>query len=169
MRNIGGEIMDLVIIIFVLGFLMFIVYWGFFVIFFVFLCVLFVVILMEFSYVLFFFFNIFMEKMVGFIKNYFLVFLLGVVFGKLVEMSGIVEFIVKIIINLVGWKWVILVIVFMCVILIYSGVSLFVVVFVVYLFVVNFFWEVNIFKWFIFGIIVLGVLFFIMDVMLGIF
>lgn len=32
--------------------------------------------------------GIFMEKMVGFIKLYFPVFLLGAVFGKLIEMSG---------------------------------------------------------------------------------
>jgi H+/gluconate symporter-like permease len=29
-----------------------------------------------------------MEKMVGFVKNYFLVFMLGAVFGKVIELSG---------------------------------------------------------------------------------
>jgi H+/gluconate symporter-like permease len=32
--------------------------------------------------------GVFMEKMVGFIKLYFPVFLLGAVFGKLIELSG---------------------------------------------------------------------------------
>lgn len=61
-----------------------------------------------------------MEKMVGFIKNYFPVFLLGAVFGKLVEMSGIAESIAKTIVKLVGKKRAILAVVLMCAILTYS-------------------------------------------------
>ena len=56
---------------------------------------LFAVFLTEPSYVLPFFSNIFMEKMVGFIKLYFPVFLLGAIFGKVVEMSGIADSIAK--------------------------------------------------------------------------
>ena len=70
-------------------------------------------ILTEPSYVLPFFSNIFMEKMVGFIKLYFPVFLLGAIFGKVVEMSGIADSIAKTIIELVGEKRTILAIVLM--------------------------------------------------------
>ena len=94
-KRYRGETMDLFIIILALGLLMFIAYRGFSVILFAPLCALLAVILTEPSYVLPFFSNIFMEKMVGFIKNYFPVFLLGAVFGKLVEMSGIAESIAK--------------------------------------------------------------------------
>jgi H+/gluconate symporter-like permease len=44
------------------------------------------------------------EKMVGFIKLYFPVFLLGTFFGKLVEMSGLVATIAKTIVQFVGAK-----------------------------------------------------------------
>lgn len=136
--------MDLFIIILALGLLMFIAYRGFSVILFAPLCALLAVILTEPSYVLPFFSNIFMEKMVGFIKNYFPVFLLGAVFGKLVEMSGIAESIAKTIVKLVGKKRAILAVVLMCAILTYSGVSLFVVAFAVYPFAANLFREANI-------------------------
>ena len=159
--------MDLVIIILALGLLMLIAYRGFSVILFAPLCALLAVILTEPSYALPFFSNIFMEKMVGFIKNYFPVFLLGAVFGKLVEMSGIAESIAKTIINLVGRKRAILAIVLMCAILTYSGVSLFVVAFAVYPFAANLFREANIPKRLIPGTIALGALSFTMDAMPG--
>ncbi|MDD1515723.1 GntP family permease [Priestia megaterium] len=159
--------MDLFIIILALGLLMLIAYRGFSVILFAPLCALLAVIFTEPSYALPFFSNIFMEKMVGFIKNYFPVFLLGAVFGKLVEMSGIAESIAKTIVNLVGRKRAILAIVLMCAILTYSGVSLFVVAFAVYPFAANLFREANIPKRIIPGTIALGALSFTMDAMPG--
>jgi H+/gluconate symporter-like permease len=159
--------MDLFIIILALGLLMLIAYRGFSVILFAPLCALLAVMLTEPSYALPFFSNIFMEKMVGFIKNYFPVFLLGAVFGKLVEMSGIAESIAKTITKLVGRKRAILAIVLMCAILTYSGVSLFVVVFAVYPFAANLFREANIPKRLIPGTIALGALSFTMDAMPG--
>lgn len=63
--------MDLIVILLSLGLLMFIAYRGFSVILFAPLCALFAVLLTEPSYVLPFFSNIFMEKMVGFVKLYF--------------------------------------------------------------------------------------------------
>lgn len=80
--------MDIVIILLALGMLMFAAYRGFSVILFAPICALFAVLLTDPSFVLPFFSNIFMEKMVGFIKLYFPVFLLGAVFGKVVEISG---------------------------------------------------------------------------------
>ncbi|HWO95940.1 MAG TPA: GntP family permease [Bacillus sp. (in: firmicutes)] len=159
--------MDLLIIILALGLLMLIAYRGFSVILFAPLCALLAVILTEPSYALPFFSNIFMEKMVGFIKNYFPVFLLGAVFGKLVEMSGIAESIAKTIVRVVGSKRAMLAIVLMCAILTYSGVSLFVVAFAVYPFAANLFREANIPKRLIPGTIALGALSFTMDAMPG--
>src|SRR5690349_6519690 len=45
---------------------------------------------------------VFMDKMVGFVKLYFPVFLLGAVFGKLIELSGFSKSIVSTVIGLVG-------------------------------------------------------------------
>jgi len=108
-----------------------------------------------------------MEKMVGFIKAYFPVFLLGAIFGKVVEMSGIAESIAKSIIRMIGAKRAILAIVLLGAILTYSGVSLFVVVFAVYPFAANLFREANIPKRLIPGTIALGAFTFTMDALPG--
>lgn len=131
--------MDILIILLALGLLMFVAYRGFSVIIFAPLCALFAVFLTDPSHVLPFFSNIFMEKMVGFVKLYFPVFLLGAIFGKVIELTGIAEKIAKIIVRLVGAKQAILAIVLMGAILTYSGVSLFVVVFAVYPFAAHLF------------------------------
>ncbi|WP_110927281.1 GntP family permease [Bacillus massiliglaciei] len=159
--------MELFIIIIVLGLLMFVAYKGFSVILFAPLCALLAVMLTDPSYTLPFFSNIFMEKMVGFIKLYFPVFLLGAIFGKLVEMSGIASSIAKTIVQFVGSKRAVLAIVLMCAILTYSGVSLFVVAFAVYPFAANLFREANIPKRLIPGAIALGALSFTMDALPG--
>ena len=85
-----------------------------------------------------------MEKMVGFIKLYFPVFLLGAIFGKVIEMTGIAERIAKIIIRFIGAKQAILAVVLIGAILTYSGVSLFVAVFAIYPFAAQLFREANI-------------------------
>lgn len=159
--------MELVIILLALCMLMFVAYRGFSVILFAPICALFAVLLTEPSHVLPFFSNIFMEKMVGFIKLYFPVFLLGAIFGKVVEMSGIAESIAKTIIQLVGVKRSMLAIVLMGAILTYSGVSLFVVAFAVYPFAANLFREANIPKRLIPGTIALGAITFTMDALPG--
>nr|WP_279663422.1 GntP family permease [Ectobacillus ponti] len=146
---------------------MLIAYRGFSVILFAPLCALLAVILTEPNYALPFFSNIFMEKMVGFIKLYFPVFLLGAIFGKLVEMSGLAASIAKTIVQFVGAKRAVLAIVLMCAILTYSGVSLFVVAFAVYPFAANLFREANIPKRLIPGTIALGALSFTMDALPG--
>ncbi|CAM4235442.1 transporter [Bacillus manliponensis] len=159
--------MELVIILLSLSMLMFVAYRGFSVILFAPICALFAVLLTEPSYVLPFFSNIFMEKMVGFIKLYFPVFLLGAIFGKVVEMSGIAASIAKTIIQVVGEKRSMLAIVLMGAILTYSGVSLFVVAFAVYPFAANLFREANIPKRLIPGTIALGAMTFTMDALPG--
>ncbi|MFE7495240.1 GntP family permease, partial [Bacillus velezensis] len=159
--------MDIVIILLALGMLMFAAYRGFSVILFAPICALFAVLLTDPSFVLPFFSNIFMEKMVGFIKLYFPVFLLGAVFGKVVEISGLAESIAKTIVKLVGAKRAILAIVLMGAILTYSGVSLFVAVFAIYPFAKNLFIKADIPKRLIPGTIALGAFTFTMDALPG--
>jgi H+/gluconate symporter-like permease len=159
--------MDLIVILLALGLLMFVAYRGFSVILFAPICALLAVLLTEPSYVLPFFSGVFMEKMVGFIKSYFPVFLLGAIFGKMVEMSGLAESIAKTIVKLIGAKRAILTIVLLGAILTYSGVSLFVVVFAVFPFAAHLFREANIPKRLIPGTIALGAFTFTMDSLPG--
>lgn len=160
-------LVELIIILLALGLLMFTAYRGFSVILFAPICALFAVLLTDPSHVLPFFSSIFMEKMAGFIKLYFPVFLLGAIFGKVVEMSGLAASIAKTIVRLVGAKRAILAIVLMGAVLTYSGVSLFVVVFAVYPFAKNMFQEANIPKRLIPGTIALGAFTFTMDALPG--
>ncbi|MEG0652124.1 MAG: GntP family permease, partial [Acinetobacter sp.] len=111
--------------------------------------------------------GVFMPKMVGFIKDYFLVFLLGAIFGKVVEMSGIAESIAKTIVKLIGSKNAMLTVVLLGAILTYSGVSLFVVVFAVYPFANQLFKQADIPKRLIPGTIALGAFTFTMDALPG--
>ena len=83
--------------------------------------------------------GVFMESMVGFVKLYFPVFLLGAVFGKVIEMSGFSKSIVSTVIKVVGAKQAMLSIVLVGAVLTYGGVSLFVVVFAVYPFAAEMF------------------------------
>jgi H+/gluconate symporter-like permease len=159
--------MDLIAILLALGLLMFVAYRGFSVILFAPICALLAVLLIEPSHVLPFFSGVFMEKMVGFIKSYFPVFLLGAIFGKVVEMSGIAESIAKTIVRMLGAKRAMLTIVLLGAILTYSGVSLFVAVFAIYPFAAQMFRQANIPKRLIPGTIALGAFTFTMDALPG--
>lgn len=159
--------MEIVIILLALSLLMFVAYRGFSVILFAPIFAMLAVFLTEPSFVLPFFSNIFMEKMVGFIKLYFPVFLLGAIFGKVVEISGIADSIAKTIIKLVGEKRTILAIVLMGAILTYSGVSVYVAVFAIYPFASKLFYKANIPKRLMPATIVLGVATFTMDALPG--
>src|SRR5476649_709563 len=111
--------------------------------------------------------GVFMEKMVGFIKLYFPVFLLGAVFGKLIELSGFSRSIVAAAIRLLGTRQAMLVIVLVCALLTYGGVSLFVVVFAVYPFAAELYRQSNIPKRLMPGAIALGAFSFTMDSLPG--
>lgn len=111
--------------------------------------------------------GVFMEKMVGFIKLYFPVFLLGAVFGKLIELSGFSRSIVAAAIRMLGTRQAMLVIVMVCGLLTYGGVSLFVVVFAVYPFAAEMFRQSNIPKRLIPATIALGAFSFTMDALPG--
>lgn len=86
--------MSFLIVLAALAFLMFAAYRGYSVILFAPIAALGAVLLTDPSAVAPVFTGIFMEKMVGFVKLYFPVFLLGAVFGKVVELSGFSESIV---------------------------------------------------------------------------
>ncbi len=76
-------------------FLMFVAYRGFSVILFAPIAALGAVLLTDPSLVLPVYSGLFMERMVFFIQNYFPVFLLGALFGKVIEMSGFAKSIVN--------------------------------------------------------------------------
>src|SRR6476660_4653919 len=124
--------MNLIIVLAALIFLMLVAYRGYSVILFAPVAALGAVFLTDPSLVPPMFSNVFMEKMVGFVKNYFPVFLLGAVFGKVIELSGFSKSIVAAVIGLVGRERAMLSIVLVGALLTYGGVSLFVVVFEAY-------------------------------------
>ena len=159
--------MSVIIVLAALAFLMFAAYRGYSVILFAPLAALGAVLLTDPSAVAPVFSGIFMEKMVGFVKLYFPVFLLGAVFGKVIELSGFSRSIVASVIRVVGAKRAMLSIVLVCALLTYGGVSLFVVVFAVYPFAAEMFRQGNIPKRLIPGTIALGAFSFTMDSLPG--
>src|SRR5258705_6600756 len=96
--------MSLLICIGALVFLMFVAYRGFSVILFAPVAAMLAVVLTDPSAVLPMFSGVFMDKMVGFVKLYFPVFLLGAVFGKVIELSGFSNSIVSAGFKAVGEK-----------------------------------------------------------------
>ncbi|WP_120945226.1 GntT/GntP/DsdX family permease [Helicobacter labacensis] len=76
--------------------------------------------------------NIYMGGFCAFAKVWFPIFMLGAIFGKLMEMSGMASAIAKLIAQTLGQKRAILGVILACALLTYGGVSLFVVVFSVY-------------------------------------
>ena len=114
-----------------------------------------------------FFSSVFMEKMVGFIKLYFPVFLLGAIFGKVVAMSGFAKSITQYIVKIFGGDKAIISIVVVGAILTYGGVSLFVVAFALYPFASEIFKAADIPKRLIPATIALGAFTFTMDAFPG--
>lgn len=159
--------MNFLIVLASLVLLMYVAYRGFSVILFAPVCALLAVLFTDPSYVLPMFSGIFMEKMVAFVKLYFPVFMLGAVFGKVIELSGYSKSIVASVIKLVGHERAILSIVLVCAVLTYGGVSLFVVVFAVYPFAAEMFRQSDIPKRLIPGTIALGAFTFTMDSLPG--
>jgi len=159
--------MSFLIILAALVFLMLAAYRGYSVILFAPIAALGAVLLTDPKLVAPIFTGLFMEKMVGFLKLYFPVFLLGAVFGKVVELSGFSKSIVSAVINLMGRERAVLSIVAVCALLTYGGVSLFVVVFAVYPFAAELFRQHNLPKRLIPATIALGAFTFTMDSLPG--
>ncbi|MFT0167898.1 GntP family permease [Paraburkholderia mimosarum] len=159
--------MSFVIVLAALAFLMLAAYRGYSVILFAPIAALGAVLLTEPAAVAPVFSGIFMEKMVGFVKLYFPVFLLGAVFGKVIELSGFSEAIVHAAIRYIGRSRANAVIVAVCALLTYGGVSLFVVVFAVYPFAAELYRQSDIPKRLMPGAIALGAFSFTMDSLPG--
>ena len=159
--------MAFLIVLAALCFLMLVAYRGYSVILFAPVAAMGAVLLTDPSLVAPMFTGLFMEKMAGFLKLYFPVFLLGAIFGKLIELSGFSKSIVAATIRLFGAKRAMLSIVAVCALLTYGGVSLFVVVFAVYPFAAELFRQSDIPKRLIPGTIALGAFTFTMDALPG--
>ena len=159
--------MDFLIVLFALGFLILVAYRGFSVIMFAPVAALLAVLLTDPAGVLPVYSGLFMEKMVVFVKLYFPVFMLGAIFGKVIELSGFSRAIVAAVFRLLKPEQAVLSIVLVCNILTYGGVSLFVVVFAVYPFAAEAFRHGNLPKRLIPGTIALGAFSFTMDSLPG--
>jgi H+/gluconate symporter-like permease len=159
--------MDSIIILLALTLLMYVAYKGFSVILFAPIIALLAVLAISPQDVLPLFSVVFMEKMVGFIKLYFPVFLLGAIFGKLIALSGFAKAITQFVVKAFGESKAIFAIVLVGAILTYGGVSLFVVAFALYPFAAELFKAANIPKRLIPGTIALGAFTFTMDAFPG--
>ncbi|OCA88151.1 transporter [Bacillus sp. FJAT-27225] len=86
----------------------------------------------------------YMDGLVDFVKSWFPIFLLGAIFGKLMEETGAASAVAKKITGLIGEKRALLGVLIAAAVLTYGGVSLFVVVFAIYPIAVELFREANI-------------------------
>ena len=111
--------------------------------------------------------HLFMDRASFFFKMYFPIFLLGAIFGKVIELSGFAKSICVALFNLLGEKRAIVCIVAIAAILSYGGVSAFVVVFAVYPFASELFRLGRIPKRLIPGVIWFGGVTFTMDCLPG--
>ncbi|PKN35403.1 MAG: transporter [Deltaproteobacteria bacterium HGW-Deltaproteobacteria-19] len=111
--------------------------------------------------------ELFMAKTVGYIKAFFPVFMLGAVFGKVMEDTLLAKGISAFVMQKLGMKRAMLAVVLSCAILTYGGVSLFVVVFAVYPFAAALYREADIPKRLLPGTIALGSFTFTMDAFPG--
>ena len=159
--------MSFLICLAALAFLMYVAYRGHSVILFAPIAAMGAVLLTDPSAVPPMFTGLFMDKMVGFVKLYFPVFLLGAVFGKAIELAGFSKSIVAAVIRMVGRERAMLSIVIVCALLTYGGVSLFIAVFAVYPFAAEMFRQGDIPKRLIPGTIALGAFTFTMDSLPG--
>ena len=100
--------------------------------------------------------QVFMKSLGGYLITFFPLFLLGAIFGKLMDDSGSARSIAHTIVSKVGGHQAILAIVLACGILTYGGVSLFVVAFAVYPIAASLFQEANVPKRLVPGAIALG-------------
>ena len=108
-----------------------------------------------------------MKSLGGYVMKYFPLFLLGAIFGKVMDDTGAAKSIANVICEKLGKKRAIISIVLACAILTYGGVSLFVVAFAVYPIAAELFREVGIPKRFIPGAIALGAFTFTMTALPG--
>ncbi|CAK7048702.1 transporter [Tissierella sp. P1] len=109
----------------------------------------------------------YMAGFVGFTKSWFPVFMLGAIFGTLMDYTGAAKSIAKWLTKVLGAKRAILSVVVGCAVLTYGGISLFVVVFAMYPLALELFREANITRKLIPGAIALGSFTFTMTALPG--
>lgn len=109
----------------------------------------------------------FMSGFASFARDFFPIFLFGAVFGKLMEVTGSARKVASFLSRIVGKERAILGVLLGAAILTYGGVSLFVVVFVMYPLAINLFREADISRKVIPGTIVLGAFTFTMTALPG--
>ena len=111
--------------------------------------------------------GLFMDSMATYLRNYFPVFMLGALFGKLIELSGFAQAIAAGISRVTGRGRAIFGIVMLCALMVYGGVSVIVIAFAVYPFAAELFRAANIPKRLIPATIALGSFTFAMDAVPG--
>lgn len=74
----------------------------------------------------------YMQGFASFAEGYLMIFLLGGIFGKMMELTGAAAAIGEVVVKLVGKKRAILAVILACAIMTYGGISLFIVMFVIY-------------------------------------
>lgn len=85
----------------------------------------------------------FMGGFSGFVTKFFLVFLFGAIFGKIVEISGATETIARVVVNKFGEKYIMVGIIIAAAIMVYGGVSLYVCLFAIYPIAMSLFKKAN--------------------------
>lgn len=98
----------------------------------------------------------YMNSLGGFTQTWFPLFLLGAIFGKLMDTTDSAKSVAKLLTKITGTKRAVLSVVISCAVLTYGGVSLFVVVFAIYPLAISLFREANISRKLIPGAIALG-------------
>ncbi len=111
--------------------------------------------------------QVFMKALGGYVIKFFPLFLLGAIFGKLMEVSGSARSIAAWIVDRVGEKQAALAVVLACAVLTYGGVSLFVVAFAVYPIAASLFVRAGYPKRFVPAVIALGSFTFTMTALPG--
>jgi H+/gluconate symporter-like permease len=159
--------LTVIISLLALGFLILVAYRGYSVILFAPVAALGAVVLTAPGSVLPAYTALFMENMAAFVRNYFPVFMLGALFGKLIEVSGFARSIAAAISRAAGGRHAMLGIVMICALMVYGGVSVFVVAFAVYPFAAELFRAANIPKRLIPATMSLGSFTFAMDALPG--
>lgn len=109
----------------------------------------------------------YMQGFVDFTKSWFPVFMLGAIFGKLMEVSGMAQSVATKIIQLIGAKQAILGVIIASSVLAYGGISVFVVVFCVYPLALNLFKQADIPRKLMPGSIIAGMMTFAMTALPG--
>ncbi|PLR87000.1 MULTISPECIES: GntP family permease [Bacillus] len=92
----------------------------------------------------------------GFVTSWYLMFLLGAIFGKVMEDSGAADSVSRYIVDKLGMKYAVIAVVAACAILTYGGVSLFVVAFSVYPMALSLFKQADLPRRFIPGALAFG-------------